>query len=368
MALSDGADQNQTTSRILNKLHYAMTHVAADIGTAATGDIVVMLDASDNYEPKYADAANVAEMIAGTDLTAASITGTDSSLGIAGQAAAQGGAVALTGGTSSTAGNAGGAVTATGGTPGATGVGGAVTFAAGIGGATSGAGGVASIAGGAGTAGNSAGGVASVTGGAGQGSAAGGIAKVVGGAGGATGVGGKAQVIGGAGGATSGDGSDAEVTGGAATANNDDGGSVVLTGGAKHGTGADGSVIVRSVLLTKQGAPAAKTTAATLTAAEIIGGLLTANQGGAAAADYTLPLAADVDTALPDSAANDAFEFSLINISTNAAEDITVVTNTGWTLVGEMTVESNDADRAQSSGRFLARKTGSGAWTLYRIA
>ena len=42
MALSAGADQNQTTSRILNKLQYAVTDIAADITTAATGDIVLM--------------------------------------------------------------------------------------------------------------------------------------------------------------------------------------------------------------------------------------------------------------------------------------------------------------------------------------
>lgn len=52
MALSAGNDQNQTTSRILNKLQYAMTDVAADITTAATSDIVLMLDASDSYEPQ----------------------------------------------------------------------------------------------------------------------------------------------------------------------------------------------------------------------------------------------------------------------------------------------------------------------------
>lgn len=63
MPLSAGADQNQTTSRILNKLGYAMTDVAADITTAATGDIIPMLDASDNYEVKYADSANVFELM-----------------------------------------------------------------------------------------------------------------------------------------------------------------------------------------------------------------------------------------------------------------------------------------------------------------
>jgi hypothetical protein len=88
-----------------------------------------------------------------TDITAADATFT-----INGLAAAQGGYVAATGGTSSTAANAGGAVSMTGGVPGVTGVGGAATVAAGAGGATSGAGGVASLVGGAGTNGNANGG------------------------------------------------------------------------------------------------------------------------------------------------------------------------------------------------------------------
>jgi hypothetical protein len=72
MPLSAGADQNQTTSRILNKLQYAMTDVAADITTAATADIIPMLDASDGYEVKYADSANLFEMM-GITATAAEI-------------------------------------------------------------------------------------------------------------------------------------------------------------------------------------------------------------------------------------------------------------------------------------------------------
>jgi hypothetical protein len=72
MALSAGADQNQTTSRVLNKIQYAMTEIAADITTATTSDIVLMLDASDNYEPKYADSANVFELM-GVTATAAEI-------------------------------------------------------------------------------------------------------------------------------------------------------------------------------------------------------------------------------------------------------------------------------------------------------
>jgi hypothetical protein len=76
MALSADVDQNQTTSRVLNKLHYAVANVAADITTGATGDIVLMFDASDNYEPKYGDAANVMELL-GITASAAELNITD---------------------------------------------------------------------------------------------------------------------------------------------------------------------------------------------------------------------------------------------------------------------------------------------------
>ncbi len=286
-------------------------------------------------------------------VTADAIAGGDASLGITGQAAAQGGEVELKGGTSSTAGNAGGAAKLTGGVAGSTAVGGASTVAAGAGGSASGNGGVASVTGGAGTAGNAIGGVASITGGAGQG----------------TGGGGKVQVVGGASGAgATGNGAAAEITGGAATSTNGNGGSVVLTGGANTGTGVAGMVIERSVKLVNQGAQTALTTSATLTAAQILARILTANQGGAGTASYTLPAATAMDTAIPDSAAGDAFDFSLINISVNAAEDVDILTAAGWTLVGSMAVQSNDAITSKSAGRFRARKTGAGAWTLYRLS
>ncbi len=250
----------------------------------------------------------------------------------------------------------------------ATGTGSNARIRGGAGGSTSGAGGTSSNVGGAATAGNSAGGAADTTGGAGSGSAAGGIGKVVGGAGGATGAGGKAQVIGGAGGATSGTGGRAEVLGGAGTAGNANGGDVLLQGGAKHGTGIDGIILARSFGLKPQGAPAAKTVSATLTAAEVVAGIITVNQAGGATSAQQLPLATDLDTAIPSSAAGDSFDFSVINTSTVDAEDASITTNTGWTLVGNMDVPAySAAGSLNSSGLFRARKTGAGAWTLYRI-
>jgi hypothetical protein len=200
-------------------------------------------------------------------------------------------------------------------------------------------------------------------------SGTGGAASQTGGAGGGTGFGGISSIVGGASGAgATGNGGQAQVTGGAAASTNGNGGSVILAGGALAGTGANGMIIKRSVELVAQGVPAAATTSATLTAANILAGIITVNQGGAGASAQQLPLATAMDTAIPDSLAGDAFDFSVINISTVAAESASLTTNTGWTLVGDMDFSANSAATTKSAGRLRARKTAAGAWTLYRLS
>lgn len=122
--------------------------------------------------------------------------------------------------------------------------------------------------------------------------------------------------------------------------------------------------------LRQQAAPAAKTTSTTLTAAEIIAGLLTANQGGSAAATYTMPLGTSIETALlglyPNLANDDAFDFTIVNISTVAAETVTLATNTGITLVGDMTIAAI-ALGDSSSGTFRVRRTAANTYSVYRL-
>lgn len=213
-----------------------------------------------------------------------------------------------------------------------------------------------------------AGGAMGIVGGAGSTSGAGGAASVTGGVGGATGAGGASSIVGGAGGATSGAGGVANVTGGAGSAGNANGGDVVITGGAANGSGVSGKILHRSLQSVLQGAPAAATVSATLTAANLLAGIITVNQGAGATSAQQLPLAADLDTALPTFAAGDSFDFSVINTSVVDAEDASVTTNTGWTLVGSMDVLAYSAAGTASSARFRARKTGTAAWTLYRIS
>jgi hypothetical protein len=120
-----------------------------------------------------------------------------------------------------------------------------------------------------------------------------------------------------------------------------------------------------------QTAPAAKTTSTTLTAAEIIAGLLTGNQGAAGGATYTMPLGTDLETALlalvPGLAANDAFEFTVVNISTVAAEVITLAGNTGMTAVGDMTIAAIAAGD-ESSATFRVVRASANTYSFYRTS
>lgn len=73
MALSaDAARLGATTDRTLNKLAFGVANKASDIATATTSDILLMFDASDDYAAKYADSANVFELM-GITATAAEL-------------------------------------------------------------------------------------------------------------------------------------------------------------------------------------------------------------------------------------------------------------------------------------------------------
>jgi hypothetical protein len=117
-----------------------------------------------------------------------------------------------------------------------------------------------------------------------------------------------------------------------------------------------------------QAAPVAATVSATLTAANLLVGIITVNQGGGAASAQQLPAASALDTALPQAVVNSSFDFSVINISTVAAESASLTTNTNLTLVGDMDILANSAATTKSAGRFRARKTAAGAWTIYRLS
>lgn len=126
------------------------------------------------------------------------------------------------------------------------------------------------------------------------------------------------------------------------------------------------SPVITTPVIT-QGAPTAKTVSATLTAAEIDARIITVNQAAAGASTQTLPLATAMDTYFSGVATGQSVDFWVINTSTVDAEDATIATNTGWTLVGNVEIQAASAMTLNTSAHFRARKTGTAAWTLYRL-
>ena len=125
------------------------------------------------------------------------------------------------------------------------------------------------------------------------------------------------------------------------------------TGGYQLGDGTS-----NEALLFVQGAPTARTAAATATAAQLANGLFTFN---GTAGNLTLPTVADLEAGMPSAVrVNQAFDFRVIN--TDDTDSVTLAVGTGWTIVGAAEVVK------ASSAAFRCRKTGVGTWTAYRIA
>jgi hypothetical protein len=122
---------------------------------------------------------------------------------------------------------------------------------------------------------------------------------------------------------------------------------------------------LNEVKLTVAAVPTTAADSATLTAAQLINGIIIGTPTTTAA--YTLPLATDLDAVLTNSKPGSTFDFRVINTTT--AGVITMTTNTGWTVgtsgsQGLMTV----AATAGTVRSFRARKTSDGAWALYAIS
>jgi hypothetical protein len=118
-----------------------------------------------------------------------------------------------------------------------------------------------------------------------------------------------------------------------------------------------------------QGAPAAKTTAVTLTAAELLTGIITGTHTVGGTAAYTLPTGALLDAAL-EMAIGESFDWVLINLSAAAADTVTVTATTGHTVVGTMIVASAHATTGLLYGnaaQFRTRKTAADTFVTYRI-
>lgn len=105
-----------------------------------------------------------------------------------------------------------------------------------------------------------------------------------------------------------------------------------------------------------QAAPVALNATGAVTAAAMIGGIVTSTTGAAVAG--TVPTGAVLDLAA-EFAIGDSFTWSVINTGGNT---FTVTADTGHTLVGVAAVVT------VTSGRFLTRKTAADTFITYRIS
>jgi hypothetical protein len=122
-------------------------------------------------------------------------------------------------------------------------------------------------------------------------------------------------------------------------------------------------------LISPQPAPDALSGATvTVTVGNLANGIVTMDSGGTDAGTYTFPTGALIDAAFPSLKVNSAFDVSFINIGDNAANDVTFGAGTGNTIVGNAVVQDGATTTANTSAIFRFRKTGTAAYSIYRIA
>lgn len=119
------------------------------------------------------------------------------------------------------------------------------------------------------------------------------------------------------------------------------------------------------VVLGVQATPATNIGAgATLTAAQLISGILLVGASQTSAQTFTLPSASGLDTAVPNARVGSTFELVVINTGlTSGTAALSMGSGTGFTDGGNATV----AVAITSSARFLFRKTADATWTVYRV-
>lgn len=116
-----------------------------------------------------------------------------------------------------------------------------------------------------------------------------------------------------------------------------------------------------------QAAPQTATATATLTTAQTLGGLLVGDPT-TTAATYTFPTATAIDAVMTNMKTNSTFRLTVINLGTSTGL-ITMAVGTGITAVGNLVVAiTGSAAGVGGAAQFLFRKTGTAAYTVYRVA
>jgi hypothetical protein len=116
-----------------------------------------------------------------------------------------------------------------------------------------------------------------------------------------------------------------------------------------------------------QAAPQTATSTATLTTAQTLGGLLVVDPT-TTASTLTLPTATAIDAVMTNMKTNSTFGLTVINIGTSTGI-VTMAVGTGITAVGNLVVAiTGSAAGVGGAAQFLFRKTGTAAFTVYRVA
>ena len=116
-----------------------------------------------------------------------------------------------------------------------------------------------------------------------------------------------------------------------------------------------------------QAAPQTATATATLSVAQITGGLLVGSPS-TTAASYTLPTATLIDATMTNMKVNSTFRLNIINLGTSTGL-ITVVVGTGITAVGNLVVAiTGSAAGVSGAAEFVFRKTDTAAYSVYRVS
>ncbi len=134
-------------------------------------------------------------------------------------------------------------------------------------------------------------------------------------------------------------------------------------GGYQVGTGN-----LTEPLFSPQPAPSALTGASvTVTVDNLANGIITVDPGSTSAGTYTFPTGALIDAAFPSLKVNSGFDVSIINLGDDAGNDVTFGAGAGNTIVGNAVVADSATATFPASATFRFRKTGTSAYSIYRI-
>lgn len=113
-------------------------------------------------------------------------------------------------------------------------------------------------------------------------------------------------------------------------------------------------------------APQTATATATLAVSQVVNQMLVGNPS-TTAATYTLPTAVQLDDAVPNATTGSTFDLTVVNLGTSTGL-ITMAVGTGITAVGNLIVPiAGSAAGACNTAIFRFRKTGDGAYVVYRL-